>query len=99
MNEITLKVNQEALVRNLKFGFTSQVTVLGELMQNARRAKASVVAFDYEESSHRLTVTDDGIGIGDLQQARHRRRERLGCGDHRARAPLWLGVPRRGLRF
>ena len=68
MNEITLKVNQEALVRNLKFGFTSQVTVLGELMQNARRAKASVVAFDYEESSHRLTVTDDGIGIGDLQQ-------------------------------
>ena len=77
MNEVTLRVNQEALVRNLKFGFTSQVTVLGELLQNARRAKASVVAFDYDE----------------------RRRERLGCGDHRARAPLWLGVPRRGLRF
>lgn len=68
MNEITLKVNQEALVRNLKFGFTSQVAVLGELMQNARRAKASVVAFDYEDSNHRLAVTDDGIGIGDLQQ-------------------------------
>jgi hypothetical protein len=68
MNEVTLKVNQEALVRNLKFGFTSQVTVPGELMQNARRAKASVVAFDYEESSHCLTVTDDSIGIGDLQQ-------------------------------
>ncbi|MGH8590685.1 MAG: ATP-binding protein [Gammaproteobacteria bacterium] len=68
MNEVTLKVNLEALVRNRKFGFTSQVTVIGELMQNARRAKASAVAFDYEESSHRLTVTDDGIGIGDLQQ-------------------------------
>ncbi len=54
-------------MRHLKLGFTSQTTVLGELMQNARRAKASVVVFDYDEAAGRLTVTDDACGIADLQ--------------------------------
>jgi len=67
MTHVTLRVNEQALVRHLKLGFTSQTTVLGELTQNARRAKASVVIFDYDEALGRLTVTDDGSGIDDLQ--------------------------------
>lgn len=67
-DSVKLKVNEEALVRHLKFGFTHQATVLGELMQNARRARASRVAFDYDEAEARLVVTDDGIGIADLQR-------------------------------
>lgn len=68
MNEVTLKVNQQALVRHLKFGFMRPSTVLGELMQNARRAKAIWVAFHYEEAAGRLIVEDNGIGIADLQR-------------------------------
>jgi hypothetical protein len=68
MNEVKLKVNEHALIRHLKLGFTSQTTVLGELMQNARRVRATFVAFDYDEAKACLTVTDDGLGIENLQR-------------------------------
>jgi hypothetical protein len=37
-------------------------------MQNARRARASYVAVDYDGKAQRLTVRDDGVGIADWQK-------------------------------
>ena len=64
---VAMKVNQENLVKSLKFSFTNRSTVLGELMQNARRAGATQVTFDYDPVSATLTVTDDGCGIDDIE--------------------------------
>ena len=66
MNTIAMKVNTEKLVQSLKFSFSNRSTVLGELMQNARRAGASVVKFNFDAASQTLTVLDDGCGIEDI---------------------------------
>ena len=47
LNEIAMQVNQANLVKSLRFSFTNQTTVLGELMQNSRRAQATQVKFNY----------------------------------------------------
>lgn len=67
MNEITMKVHQANLVKGLKYSFTTRTTVLGELMQNARRAGASHVVFEYAQETKILTVTDDGCGIDSIE--------------------------------
>ena len=66
MKSIAMKVNTEKLVQSLKFSFSNRSTVLGELMQNARRAGASVVKFNFDAASQTLTVLDDGGGIEDI---------------------------------
>ena len=63
---VTLQVNQANLVKSLQFSFTNQDTCLGEMIQNARRAGASHVAFDYQADTQTLTVTDDGCGIASV---------------------------------
>lgn len=67
MQTTQLTVNPEKLINNLRFSFTQSTTVLGELMQNARRAGATFVSFEYVEASRTLTVCDDGCGIEFLQ--------------------------------
>ena len=62
-SETTLKVNQGNLVKNLRFSFTNATTVLGELMQNARRAGATKVEIDFAPETKTLVVRDDGCGI------------------------------------
>ena len=62
-SETTLKVNQGNLVKNLRFSFTNATTVLGELMQNARRAGATKVEIDFAPKTKTLVVRDDGCGI------------------------------------
>lgn len=64
---IQLKVNEGNLVRNLRHAFTRRQTFLAELMQNARRAGASYVAFEYDEDAKCLVVTDDGEGLANPQ--------------------------------
>ena len=66
MNNIAMKVNQANLVNSLKFSFTSKTTVLSELMQNARRAKATQVVFEFAPETQILRVTDDGCGIDSI---------------------------------
>ena len=48
--------------------FCSRYSVVTELLQNARRAKASRVAVDYDPATQTLAVRDDGIGIADWQK-------------------------------
>lgn len=68
MKKAALKVNETRLVKNLRFAFTSKSTVLSELMQNARRAGATEIHFDFVTSATpTLTVTDNGRGVEDMQ--------------------------------
>jgi hypothetical protein len=64
MGTICLKTNQHRLIANLRHAF-NQASMLGELLQNARRAGASRI--DIAADEHSITVTDDGSGIADLQ--------------------------------
>lgn len=60
---VALRVNAPNLVQQLRFGFTSDTAVLGELMQNARRAGATRIEFTLDSGARELRVTDDGCGI------------------------------------
>ncbi|WP_204336359.1 ATP-binding protein, partial [Proteus mirabilis] len=53
-------------VKNLKFAFSNFSTFLAELIQNSRRAGASMVDIRLEGKS--LTVIDDGQGVQDFQK-------------------------------
>ncbi|SJM90935.1 ATP-binding protein [Crenothrix polyspora] len=66
MNKIAMKVNQANLVKSLKYSFTNKTNVLNELMQNARRAKATQVVFEFAPETQILRVTDDGCGIDSI---------------------------------
>ncbi|MCC4595464.1 ATP-binding protein [Xanthomonas campestris pv. phormiicola] len=64
MSTIRLKTNQHRLIANLRHAF-NQASMLGELLQNARRAQANHIHITVDNDT--LTVSDDGIGIADLQ--------------------------------
>ena len=64
---VKLTVNAANLVRHLRNAFTSTATVLAELMQNARRAGATSVAFRFDEMTRTLSVEDNGRGLEDPQ--------------------------------
>jgi len=64
MRTIALKTNQHRLIANLRHAFTPR-SMLGELLQNARRAKAKRI--DVTVDGDTLTIGDDGCGIADLQ--------------------------------
>jgi hypothetical protein len=68
METIAVCVNPAKLLASLRYAFTNKYTVVTELMQNARRAKASYVALDYDGKSQTLTVRDDGVGIAEWQK-------------------------------
>ena len=65
--QVSMKVNQANLVKGLKYSFTNKTTVLGELMQNARRAGATQVAFEFDAEKKQLVVRDDGCGIDSME--------------------------------
>lgn len=67
MKQVAMKVNQKNLVKSLKFSFTNKTTVLGELMQNARRAGATSVNFEFAPETKILRVTDNGCGIDSIE--------------------------------
>lgn len=66
-NEVAMKVNPTNLVKSLRFSFTNKTTVLGELMQNARRAQATQVVFNFDPDTKTLQVIDDGCGIDAIE--------------------------------
>lgn len=64
-----IQVNAEATVRNFSAVMTDKTKLLSELLQNARRAGATLVEFytsENEEGRVDLTVVDNGIGIADF---------------------------------
>lgn len=63
---VCARVNEKQLLSTIKHLFKSNASFLGELMQNARRAGASLVSFDFDPEAKRLVVTDNGCGIEDF---------------------------------
>ena len=61
-----LSVDSSQLVNTLRHAFTKRSNVLGELMQNSRRAKASKIAFTLDGQN--LTIEDDGCGIDNFSE-------------------------------
>ena len=68
MPYVTVRVNERGALDNGRFGFTHRYTLVTELLQNARRAGATEIHVDYDESGATLTVADDGCGIEDFQK-------------------------------
>ena len=68
---IRARVHDGALRRVTRFFSSSPADIFSELLQNARRAGATCIAVDTEGlperegSGIRVTVTDDGTGVGD----------------------------------
>jgi hypothetical protein len=68
MNDLVMvRLNKRRLIDTFRFAFPDRYTVLAELLQNARRAGATAVHVRYDADAKRLTVADDGCGIGDFQ--------------------------------
>lgn len=67
-NSIQLQTNEQGILDYLRYAFTDKTTFLSEIMQNARRAGASYVKFNFNEDKLILTIEDDGCGINDLQK-------------------------------
>lgn len=66
---VELTVDPGQLLVTLRHAFSNSTTLFPELMQNARRAGATRVAFEVQSSGEttcRVVVTDDGRGIDDL---------------------------------
>lgn len=64
---VAIKINQNKLLAKLEYSFTNKSTLLGEMIQNARRAGATAVNVTFDEASGLLTFADDGAGIADFQ--------------------------------
>ncbi|MEY2161563.1 MULTISPECIES: ATP-binding protein [unclassified Rhodanobacter] len=62
---IRLQADERALFQNLREAF-SPASVYGELLQNARRAGATLIEVTFDGET--LSVADNGHGIEDLQQ-------------------------------
>jgi len=68
LQSVQMKVNERNLVKHLRLTFSRNTTVLGELLQNGRRAKATCIRItqDPRPDNHDLTIEDDGEGIDDF---------------------------------
>jgi hypothetical protein len=63
---VQASINEGKLFDSMKHLFASNTSIIGELMQNARRAHATKVEFDLDLGAETLTVSDDGQGIEDF---------------------------------
>lgn len=68
MTTIRLQTNQHRLIANLRHAF-NQRSMLGELLQNARRAQASEIRIYVTDDC--IAIHDNGSGIEDLQSLIH----------------------------
>lgn len=64
---IRLQIDAASLRKQLRHAFSHAFAVVQELVQNARRAGATLVSVQYDEQRKMLTVSDDGCGIADFQ--------------------------------
>jgi Histidine kinase-, DNA gyrase B-, and HSP90-like ATPase len=66
--KLQVRVNERGALRNGRFAFTNKLTLVSELLQNARRAGATHVVIEHDAATKRLIVDDDGCGIADFQR-------------------------------
>lgn len=65
--KVRAKVNERKFFETMKHMFSTSFSVLGELMQNARRAGASRIEFEVDVEKKTMAIVDDGHGITDFQ--------------------------------
>lgn len=66
--DIQVHINSEGALRNQRYAFTDRFTLVSELLQNSRRAGATLIELSHDESSRTLRVRDNGSGIDDFQK-------------------------------
>jgi hypothetical protein len=62
-SSVRANVNERNFFASMKHLFASSFSVIGELLQNSRRAKATAVRITVDFDTKTLCVEDDGIGI------------------------------------
>ena len=62
---IRARIADEAITKVMQFFDGTLAQALHEILQNARRSEATSVAITHDRANHRITVSDDGRGIGD----------------------------------
>ena len=62
---IRARIAREAIAKVMQFFDGTLAQALQEILQNARRSGATSVAITRDQANTRITVSDDGRGIGD----------------------------------
>ena len=62
---IRARIAAEAIAKVMQFFDGTLAQALDEILQNARRSGATAVAITHDKTDQRITVSDDGRGIGD----------------------------------
>ena len=60
---VRANVNERAFFKSMRHLFSSSFSVMGEMVQNARRAQATKIAITCDSSTRVITISDDGMGI------------------------------------
>ena len=68
MEHVHVRVNEEGTLRNQRYAFSDRFTLITELLQNGRRAGATLIEVSHDPVSQTLRVTDDGHGIEDFSK-------------------------------
>jgi hypothetical protein len=63
---VRAQVAEAEFFQNIKHLFSGSMVFIGEAMQNARRAGATKVEFEYDSSLNSLSIKDNGAGILDF---------------------------------
>jgi len=68
MEYVHVRVNEEGTLRNQRYAFSDRFTLVTELLQNGRRAGATLIDVSHDPVSRTLRVIDDGQGIEDFSK-------------------------------
>jgi hypothetical protein len=68
MEHVHVRINEKGTLRNQRYAFSDRFTLISELLQNGRRAGATLIEVSYDPASSTLRVIDDGQGIDDFSK-------------------------------
>lgn len=60
---VRANVNERAFFKSMRHLFSSSFSVMGEMVQNARRAQATQIAITCDGGTRVITISDNGMGI------------------------------------
>lgn len=90
---VAASINERKLLGTLKHLFATSYSMLGELMQNARRAGATRVDFLFDFERRQLEVIDDGCGIDDFSTLLALCDSVMWNSLHNSQPPVRRGIP------
>ena len=60
MEYVQVRINEDGTLRNQRYAFSDRFTLITELLQNSRRAGATLIEISHDPASQTLRVIDDG---------------------------------------